>query len=87
MFILRRVINNPETQQEEINIELSETYVFFTKGRNKETFDKMFEDNCKGHHKYDEVYGFITSKGDVHPLFTAHHNYIMTESGQTFSHL
>lgn len=86
MYTLRKIIEG----QEECNFNLGNSYALVEKSKNPERFRKDFEIFFEGKipHTDDECYAFISGEnGRWEPLWKSQFNYIMTESGKTFSNL
>lgn len=93
MYTLRRITEN-NTQ---INLSIGDSYCYVDREHNYEDFQKDFNNYFQKNHVADLddtadrdtqlVYGFISYQGNIIPLYKNQMNYIMTESGKTFSNL
>lgn len=83
MFILRKITGNGG----ELNFALGDSYSLILKESNPKEFKEVL--SVGGHDAFeDDLYGFITH-GDCqhHMLFKNHFNYIMTDTGKTFTNV
>lgn len=93
MYTLRRITED-NTQ---INLSIGESYCYDDREQNYEEFKNHFHNYFQKNHVADLdntadndtklVYGFISFQGNLMPLYKNQMNYIMTESGKTFSNL
>jgi hypothetical protein len=92
MYTLRRITK----EDLESNTSLGNEYSLINRETNyekfRETFFKVFNEECTADSDNTfakECYGFVVSQvGEkIHPLYKKQWNYIMTESGKTFSNL
>jgi hypothetical protein len=93
MFILRRI----SSEGIQMNQTIGESYTYIGRFENAEEFRRCFKKYFERDHVADlddtsdddtkQVYCFI-SNGSLHqPLYMRQQNYIMTDSGKTFSNL
>lgn len=94
MYTLRKISDNIQS-----NIEVGTNYSVINSETNYEEFSKTFEACFNEKHvadldeKSDEItkncYAFVVGSGGtiILPLYRKQENYIMTESGKTFSNL
>ena len=94
MYTLRKVIGNDQW-----NKSIGDEYSFIDRETNYEEFCKAFEKSFTRKHVADldsesdeftkNCYAFIVCKGgsEMIPLYKNQYNYIMSESGNTFSNL
>jgi hypothetical protein len=92
MYTLRTIING----NYQINTNLNNQYSLVSREENYEEFRKVFfkvfNEECTADSENTfakECYGFVLAEGGekIHPLYKKQFNYIMTESGKTFSNL
>jgi hypothetical protein len=86
MYTLRKIAENGV----EFNISLGDNYCLIHSERNSEEFEKSFEDFWKEKHDpyKNETYAFVCKNGyELIPIFKKDFNFIMTDSGKTFSNL
>lgn len=82
-FILRKYSKDANV---EMNFMLGKHYTIEFRESNPEDFDKRFsyEKEVFG----DDLYGMVCDvNSEFHFLFKKQHNYIMTDSGQTFANV
>jgi hypothetical protein len=86
MYTLRKITGQDGI---EFNFGLGSGYSLVMKDRNSDAFKTMFDAHAKGAFDWDEVYGFVIGHDDnkTHCLFIKQHNFIMTDSGKTFSNI
>ena len=92
MFALRKITE----EQTEMNIDLGKSYTIVHQ-LSKSEFDRLFNvvyketietsDSMDLKDMRERVYAFVTTENgfEILPIFRNHKNYIMTESGKTFS--
>lgn len=85
MYTLRKITG----EGLQMNFNLGNEYTVVTKESNPEQFKRTFEVFWKDMPETEsETYGFVTGEDlKIHCLFKKQFNYIMTESGRTFSNL
>ncbi len=85
MFILRKITKKQEDSGQ-INIDLGSRYTLTNKINHPTKFKSIMKDIFDNLNE-DITYAFISTEdgSDIYPLYTTQHNYIMTESGKTFT--
>lgn len=85
MYTLRKITG----EGLQINFWLGNSYTLVTEENNPKRFKENYEMLHKDKPNSDsETYGFVIGEDlKSHPLFKKQFNYIMTESGRTFSNL
>ena len=81
----------------EVNINLGDYYEVIRREEDPENFATLFEDHFEKKHVADldptadeetiKCYAIIVTQRDTIPLYKGQKNYIMAESGKTFSNL
>lgn len=83
MYTLRRVSSDGI----EMNFNLGDSYTFVEKEKNPKEFKRMINEVLNGEIS-NTCYAFVSyNGGQIHFLHKDQRNYIMTESGVTFSNL
>lgn len=84
MFILRKITGAGV----QINITLGQSYTMVHKTYNPLEFKRTYDHAFKESYEEKEIFAFVSDEsGEVLPLFPNQKNYVMTETGQTFSHI
>ena len=85
MFILRRVSGAGVEMNHDLG---SDSYTLITKERNEEEFERSNKAFYGKGDPDEKVYGYVgNGDGKLIPLYSNQSNYIMTETGKTFSKL
>ena len=92
MYTLRTI-----TEDGEVNVNLGDYYEITRRFVDRESFSRLFENHFEKKHVADldpgadeetrRCYAIISTQRDTVPLYTGQENYIMTDSGKTFSNL
>jgi 2-hydroxychromene-2-carboxylate isomerase len=87
MYTLRKLT---ELEGVEFNFSLGSNYSYVSKERSEKAFKEIYDSffGTESVNMDPLVFGFITGDNcNTHPLYSNQKNFIMTESGKTFSYI